>query len=187
MATYSSILAWRIPGTGQPGGLPSMGSHRVGHDWNEAAAAATVRMVGYFLLLHCSESWKYHSVMPDSLRPHRLYSPWNSPGQNIRVGCLSLLHEIFQTQGSNPGLPHCRQFLYLLSHQGSPRILEWVAYSFSRGSSRPRDWTGVSCLTRGFFTNWHIRNHIVLYCFNLYPLWWFWSLSCTHLLGPHVL
>ena len=51
--------------------------------------------------------------MPDSLPPHRLYSPRNSPGENIRVGCLSLLHEIFQTQGSNPGLPHCRQFLYL--------------------------------------------------------------------------
>ena len=40
MATYSSILAWRIPGTGEPGGLPSMGSHRVGHDWSDLAAAA---------------------------------------------------------------------------------------------------------------------------------------------------
>ena len=41
MATHSSVLAWRIPGTGQPGGLPSMGSHRVGHDWGDLAAAAT--------------------------------------------------------------------------------------------------------------------------------------------------
>ena len=41
MATQSSVLAWRIPGTGVPGGLPSMGSHRVGHDWNDLAAAAT--------------------------------------------------------------------------------------------------------------------------------------------------
>jgi len=40
MATHSSVLAWRIPGTGQPGGLPSMGSHRVGHDWSDLAAAA---------------------------------------------------------------------------------------------------------------------------------------------------
>ena len=40
MATHSSVLAWRIPGTGQPGGLPSMGSHRVGHDWNDLATAA---------------------------------------------------------------------------------------------------------------------------------------------------
>ena len=40
MATHSSVLAWRIPGTGEPGGLPSMGSHRVGHDWGDLAAAA---------------------------------------------------------------------------------------------------------------------------------------------------
>ena len=39
-ATHSSVLAWRIPGTGEPGGLPSMGSHRVGHDWSDLAAAA---------------------------------------------------------------------------------------------------------------------------------------------------
>ena len=40
MATHSSVLAWRIPGTAEPGGLPSMGSHRVGHDWSNLAAAA---------------------------------------------------------------------------------------------------------------------------------------------------
>ena len=40
MATYSSVLAWRIPGTGEPGGLPSMGSHRVRHNWSDLAAAA---------------------------------------------------------------------------------------------------------------------------------------------------
>ena len=39
MATHSSVLAWRIPGTEEPGGLPSMGSHRVGHDWSDSAAA----------------------------------------------------------------------------------------------------------------------------------------------------
>ena len=41
MATHSIVLAWRIPGTGEPGGLPSQGSHRVGHDWRDLAAAAT--------------------------------------------------------------------------------------------------------------------------------------------------
>ena len=40
MVTHSSVLAWRIPGTGEPGGLPSMGSHKVGHDWSDLAAAA---------------------------------------------------------------------------------------------------------------------------------------------------
>ena len=55
-----------------------------------------------------------------TLRPHVIYSPWNSPDQNIGVGSLSLLQGIFPTQGSNPGLPHCRQILYQLSHKGSP-------------------------------------------------------------------
>ena len=54
------------------------------------------------------------------LRPHGLYSPWNSPGQNTGVGSLSLLQGIFSTQGLNPGLLHCRQILYQLSHKGSP-------------------------------------------------------------------
>ena len=53
--------------------------------------------------------------MSDSLRPHGLYSPWNSPGQNTGVGSLFLLQGIFPTQGSNPGLPHCRWILYQLS------------------------------------------------------------------------
>ena len=57
------------------------------------------------------------SVVSDSLRLHRLYSPWNSPGQNTGVGNLSLLQGIFPTQGSNPGPPHCRWILYQLSHQ----------------------------------------------------------------------
>ena len=58
--------------------------------------------------------------MSNSLQPHGLYSPRNSPGQNIGVGNLSLLQGIFPTQGSNPGLPHCRLILYQLSHRGSP-------------------------------------------------------------------
>ena len=68
------------------------------------------------------------SVVSDSWRPHGLYSLWNPPGQNTGVGSHSLLQGIFPTKGSNPGLPHCRQIFYQLSHQGSPRILEWVAY-----------------------------------------------------------
>ena len=64
---------------------------------------------------------------------------WNSPGQNTEVGSHSLLQRIFPTQGSNPGLPHCRRILYQLSHKGSPRVLEWVACPFARGSSQPRN------------------------------------------------
>ena len=61
-----------------------------------------------------------HLVVSDSLQPHGLYSPWNSPDQNTGVGSLSLLQGIFPTQGTNPGLLLCRQILYQLSHKGSP-------------------------------------------------------------------
>ena len=67
MATHSSVLAWRIPGTGEPGGLPSLGSHRVGHDWRDLAAAAAVQF-------SCS-------VVSNSLRTHGL--------QHTRPPCLS--------------------------------------------------------------------------------------------------
>ena len=60
-----------------------------------------------------------HSVVLNSLWPHGLYSPWNSPGQNTRVGSLSLLQGIFPTNGSNPGLQHYRWILYQLSHKGN--------------------------------------------------------------------
>ena len=57
MATHSSVLAWRIPGMGEPGGLPSMGSHRVGHNWSDLAAAAA----GYFFLYQ----WIFSSEKSD--------------------------------------------------------------------------------------------------------------------------
>ena len=85
-----------------------------------------------YMLVSESESC---SVVSNSLQPHGLYIPWNSPGQNTGVGCCSLLQGIFPTQGSNPGLPHCRWIPYQLSHKGSLRILEWVGYPFSSRSS----------------------------------------------------
>ena len=71
----------------------------------------------------------------------------------ILDGSHSLLQGIFPTQGSNLGLLHRRWILYQLSHKGGPKILEWVAYPFSRGSSQPRNQTGVSCIAGRFFTN----------------------------------
>ena len=62
-----------------------------------------------------------------------------------------------------PGLPHCRQILYQLNHKRSPRILEWVAYAFSRGSSWPRNRTRVSCIVGRFFTNW-ARREALSFC-----------------------
>ena len=98
-----------------------------------------------------------HSVVSDSLGPHGLYSPWNSPSHNTGVGSLFLLQGIFPIQGLNPGILQCRWILYELSYKGSPRILEWIAYPFPSGSSWPRNWIGVSCIAGIFFTNWAIR------------------------------
>ena len=75
MATHSSVLAWRIPGTGEPGGLTSMGSHRVGHNWSDLAAAAAMFM---------SEYLKKSSLESDFVPPP-------SPG-----------HWIFESQSSHP-------------------------------------------------------------------------------------
>jgi len=55
--------------------------------------------------------------------------------------------------GIEPRSPALQQILYQLSHKGSPRILEWVAYPFSSSSSQPRNQTRVSCIAGGFFTN----------------------------------
>ena len=84
MATHSNVLAWRIPGTEEPGGLPSMGLHRVGHDWSDLAAAAA------------------------------------------------------------------------------------AAYPFSSGSSRPRNWSSISCIASRFFTSWATRKAIfsILWAYN---------------------
>ena len=102
-------------------------------------------------------SWKWSESVSHTLQPHGLSSPWNSPGQNTEVGSLPLLQSIFPTQGLNPGLLHCRRILYQLSHKARQRILEWVAYPFSSGSSWPRSQTRVPCITGRFFTSWAIR------------------------------
>ena len=93
--------------------IPFLGGSFWHRDWTQIFCIA-----GRFLTIcEVSES---HSVMSNSLQPHRLYSWWNSSGQNTGVDSLFLLQGIFPTQGSNPGLPHCRWLLYHLSHQGTP-------------------------------------------------------------------
>ena len=106
-----------------------------------------------FQTLFITWKWKWETLS----RVWLFVTPWSSPGQNTGVSSLSLLQGIFPTQELNPGLLHCRRILYRLSHKGSPRILEWEAYPFSSESSQPRNWTRVSCVAGGFFTNWAIR------------------------------
>ena len=85
----------------------------------------------------------YSSVLP---------CPWGFSGQEPGVGYPVLLQGI--SPGLNPVLLHSRQILYHLSPHGSPRTMEWVVYPFSRGTSRPRNWTRVSCTAGRFFTSW---------------------------------
>ena len=128
MATHSSILAWRILWTKEPGRLQSIGSHRVGYNWSNLACRQGLwkRCLDFDLpsisLFPESES-ESRSIVSDSLQPHRLYS---SPGSSVRW--------VLQA-----------------------RILEWVAFPFSRGSSQPRDQTQVSCIAGGLFTKWATR------------------------------
>ena len=145
--------------------------------------------------------WKWKSLSwSDSLRPRGLHSPWNSPGQNTRVGSLSLLQGIFPTQGLNPGLPHCRWIIYQLSHKGNPRILEWVAYPFSRGSSWPRNPTRVSCNgRRDTGKDWRVGGGQSQCVFLSLPTWaelpavtatsfWLYLLHCGQRVSqPHTL
>ena len=78
-----------------------------------------IKIASQWIHIWLSES-ESRLVVLDSLQPHGLCSPWNSPGQNTGVHSLSLLKGIFPTQGSNLGLPHCRQILYQLSYEEKP-------------------------------------------------------------------
>ena len=116
-------------------------------------------------------------VVSSCLRPHGLYSPWNSPGQNTGVGNLSFLQGLFPDPEIEPGSPALQADSLLSEPPGKQemkvvqlcltlcdpmdytahgilqaRILEWVAFSFSRRSSQPRDRAQVSGIAGGFFT-----------------------------------
>ena len=99
-----------------------------------------------------------HLGMSDSLlQPARFLCPWNSPGQNARMESCSFSRRSSQARDRDP--VSCIALDFLLSeHQGSPRILEWVAYPFSRGTSWLRNRTGVSYIAGGLFISWATRN-----------------------------
>ena len=115
--------------------------------------------------------WKWKSLSHIQL----FATPWPIQSMefsrpNTGVGSLSLLQGIFPTQGPNWGLPHCRRILYQLSQKGNPRILEWVAYPFSSGSSQPRNQTRVSYIAGGFFTT-ELWGKPPFWSFNVHYKW----------------
>ena len=115
MASHSSILAWRIPWTEEPGRPWSIGLQRVGKDWSDYAHKGTKT-------LHAAAAAKSLQSCPNPCNP---------------------------IDGSPPGSP--------VPGILQARILEWVVVSFSRGSSWPRDWicvSCVSCIAGRFFTHW---------------------------------
>ena len=104
------------------------------------------KLTAFLYVLYCAVLCWVTQLYPILCHPWTigLLWTWDFPGKNTGVGCHALLRGVFLTQGLNPGLTHCRQILYHLSHQGSPRILEWVDYPFSRETSQPRNGTGGS-------------------------------------------
>ena len=108
----------------------------VGGEWREALSNTQKEMGwrgqesgrGCTLMLGLKVKWKVFApqsslLQPHGLEPARLLCPWNPPVKNTGVGCHFHLQGIFLTQGSNPSLPHYRQILSCLSHQGSPKMM----------------------------------------------------------------
>ena len=90
MATHSSVLAWRIPGMGEPGGLPSMGSHRVGHYWRDLAAVACVYVCMYvyiYIYIYFFFSVLGHHCSAQALRCCSQASPLVAPGLSSSEAC----------------------------------------------------------------------------------------------------
>ena len=138
------------------GGLQSIGSQRVKHD--RSAFARSMKAIPSDLAYGTSmpSESESRSVVSDSLRPHGLYSSWNSLGQNTGVGSLSLLQGIFLTQGSKPGLPHWVDSLPV-KLPGKPKNTGVGSLSLCQQIFWPRNRSEVSCIAGGFFTNWTIR------------------------------
>ena len=111
MATHSSVLAWRIPGTGEPGGLPSMGSHRVGHNWSDLAAAAAACFLCPTLPL--------------------LHSTWSCEGETLVY--VTVKRNIFSfshfKRTEMPGLRSCTSFAVKENFLGGKKII--VSHSVS--------------------------------------------------------
>ena len=130
MAIHSSILAWRIPWTEEPDRPPSTGSQRVIHDWTHSHAAQGHIACNWSLCVSRVGVREGFKARSNSTIPHRCKWSRSLVSDSLRPHG----HGIFQA-----------------------RVLEWVAISFSRGSSRPRDRTLVSCIVSRRFTIWAIR------------------------------
>ena len=147
IATHSSVLAWRIPGTLEPGGLPSMGSHRVRHDWRNSSSSSSNEGI----VLNKEVTWDDYlkHVTKDILREKfwekcQLLLKFMLAILDLYLGARERKWKLLMESSRVHGILHAR-------------IRERVAFPFSTGSSQPRDWTQVSHIAGGFFTSWAVR------------------------------
>ena len=182
MATHSSVLAWRIPGTAEPGGLPSMGSHRVWHEWSDLAAAAAACFstadTTYLYQLSLSPSPSLSLSLPPT-HPFSLPPSLPSPPTDLQLLsslstsiflCKLMKHQSLHEKRVHTQLLSCvwlcnpidcsppDSSVHEISQAG---ILERVAISSSRGSTWAEDQTCISCIGR------QILYHYISYTFNL--------------------
>ena len=144
MATHSSVLAWRIPGTGEPGGLPSMGSHRIGHNWRDLAAAAAA-------ILYFEKPAMVFQLINTVVYSQASFSLQQT---SLRVFLLSFFLGFYLYHP-----PFCHRFffffLFFFIGQHSPRsyicLISFLTFSFSFPSQT---------------SSWHFRNNL----FHIYPL-----------------
>ena len=143
MATHSSVLAWRIPGTGEPGGLLSMGSQRIEHDWSDLEAAAVWSETVPKRFISRSRCLLMLYLFLQNGRKQEKCSPSGIPINLSLVleNVVQSLNPAWLCDPMNCSLPGFSVYRILQA-----RILEWIAISFSRGSSQPSDWTCVSCI-----------------------------------------
>ena len=147
MATHSSVLAWRIPGTGEPGGLPSLGSHRVGHDWSDLAAAAAVFLqanvqvlLGFFSFFFKIEVQLIYNVS---------YVPQND---SVHV-CACVRAQLYLTFCNSMDCSPPGSSVYGISQA---RILEWLPFptpgDLPEAGIEPMSFVSPA-LAGGFFTS----------------------------------
>ena len=138
MATHSSVLAWRIPGTGEPGGLPSMGSHRVGHDWSNLAAAVAAAAAAAAAELHYYNHWLNTKLCI-----------WSTASSHLLCLVAKSHLTLCDPVDCNPSGSSVSGIL-------QARILEWVAISFSRGPSQAESVIDPTspAFPGGFFNHW---------------------------------
>ena len=160
MATYSSVLAWRIPGTEEPGGLPSTGSHRVRHDWNDLAAAASVAH-----LWDDQQGWAYDWEQFSVLKLMDTCGSWT----NFNIFLGSFLFPVWLS-------PFCYQFPHVLNQslaRKSSSQCELLKTRPDTGGTKGRKWVDLQghvislsmfiCTVTNILLNHHVTTRMEIF------------------------